>query len=103
MLNRVTERSDNAGFAAAVAEFGMLLRHSEHRGDATYREAAALARRHRGRDESGYRAEFIRLIELAEALTRQTRRDWQASAGFMERAQAEIIPDRCLAPSSASF
>ena len=75
VLNRVTERSDNAGFAAAVAEFGMLLRHSEHRGDATYREAAALARRHRGRDESGYRAEFIRLIELAEALTRQTRRD----------------------------
>jgi Ca-activated chloride channel family protein len=75
VLNRVTERSDNAGFAAAVAEFGMLLRQSEHRGDATYREAAALARRHRGPDESGYRAEFIRLIELAEALTRQTRRD----------------------------
>ena len=73
VLNRISERSDNAGFAAAVAEFGMLLRRSEHSGDATYREAAALARRHRGRDESGYRAEFVRLIELAEALTRQTR------------------------------
>jgi Ca-activated chloride channel family protein len=52
----MTERSDNAGFAAAVAEFGMLLRHSEHRGDATFRKAADRARRHRGRDETGYRA-----------------------------------------------
>ena len=73
MLNRVTERSDNAGFAAAVAEFGMLLRHSEH--GATRR--IVKRRRSRGtssqRGQSGYRAEFIRLIELAEALTRQTK------------------------------
>ena len=70
VLNRMTEQSDNAGFAAAVAEFGMLLRHSEHRGDATFRKAADRARRYRGRDETGYRAEFIRLIELAASLSR---------------------------------
>ena len=73
VVNRSTALSNNLGFAAAVAEFGMLLRRSEHRGTATYRDAAALARRHRGEDESGYRAEFVRLVELAEALTRQTR------------------------------
>jgi Ca-activated chloride channel family protein len=67
--------TDNVGFASAVAAFGMLLRKSEHRGTATYAEAIALARRHRGRDESGYRAEFVRLVELAEALSRQARRD----------------------------
>jgi Ca-activated chloride channel family protein len=58
----------NAGFAAAVAEFGMLLRHSDHRGSASYEEAASLARRFRGTDSEGYRAEFARLVELAGAI-----------------------------------
>jgi Ca-activated chloride channel family protein len=66
--------SANVGFAASVAEFGMLLRESEHRGSATYADAAALARRFRGPDPDGYRSEFIRLVELAESLTRQQRR-----------------------------
>ena len=69
--NRTTEMSANVGFAAAVAEFGMLLRESEHRGSSTHTGVAALARRYRGTDPDGYRAEFVRLVELAEALTRQ--------------------------------
>ena len=60
--------SGNLAFAAAVAEFGMLLRRSEFKGEATWSQAASLAREHRGRDEDGYRAEFIRLVELAAAL-----------------------------------
>lgn len=63
--------SANLGFAAAVAEFGMLLRRSEFRGDASWAQAASLAREHRGRDDDGYRAEFIRLVELAAALGRR--------------------------------
>jgi Ca-activated chloride channel homolog len=63
--------SPNVGFAAAVAEFGMLLRQSPHRGSATHAGAAALARRFRGADPDGYRAEFVRLVELAAALVRQ--------------------------------
>ena len=74
LKNRSTEMSTNVGFAASVAEFGMLLRESEHRGSATYEDAAALARRFRGTDPDGYRSEFIRLVELAESLTRQRRR-----------------------------
>ena len=35
--NRTAELSANVGFAAAVAEFGMLLRQSEHRGSSTFR------------------------------------------------------------------
>jgi Ca-activated chloride channel family protein len=73
--NRTTEMSANVGFAAAVAEFGMLLRQSEHKGSSTHADAAALARRFRGPDPDGYRSEFARLVELAEALTRQTRRE----------------------------
>ena len=66
-----TELSPNLGFAAAVAEFGMLLRESQQRGSATHADAVALARRFRGSDPDGYRAEFVRLVEIAEALTRQ--------------------------------
>ncbi len=73
--NRTGEMSANVGFAAAVAEFGMLLRQSEYRGSATHADAAALARRFRGADPDGYRAEFVKLVELAEALTRQAKRD----------------------------
>jgi len=57
------------GFASAVAEYGMLLRSSEHKGAASWQQAADLAKRYRGGDPDGYRAEFVRLIELASALT----------------------------------
>ena len=72
VVNKLTPAAANIGFASAVAEFGMALRRSEHRGTATFKDAAVLARRHRGTDENGYRAEFVRLVELADALTRQT-------------------------------
>ena len=62
----------NLGFAAAVAEFGMLLRHSDFRGSATWKDALSLARQHRGSDPDGYRAEFIRLVDLASALDVRT-------------------------------
>ena len=50
----------NLGFASAVAEFGMLLRNSEFRGQATWAGAAA-GDAYRGDDADGYRAEFGRL------------------------------------------
>jgi Ca-activated chloride channel family protein len=58
----------NLGFAASVAQFGLLLRNSENRGDATWDKTLSLAREHRGDDRDGYRAEFARLIDLAAAL-----------------------------------
>ncbi len=70
-VGNATRMSSNLGFAAAVAEFGMLLRRSDFMGAASWRQAAALAREHRGRDDDGYRAEFIRLVELAAALDRR--------------------------------
>jgi len=70
--NHTSELSENVGFAAAVAEFGMVLRQSEHRGASTLQDAASLGRRFRGADPDGYRAEFVRLIELAATLPRQT-------------------------------
>ena len=55
-------------FAAAVAEYGMLLRFSEYRGQATYRQVLTEARQAIGTDSEGYRSEFIRLVEISELL-----------------------------------
>ena len=65
-----TSLTANLGFASAVAEFGMLLRGSKHAGQGTYDAAAARARKFRQEDGDGYRAEFVKLIELAASLRR---------------------------------
>ncbi|HEX8326390.1 MAG TPA: von Willebrand factor type A domain-containing protein [Hymenobacter sp.] len=56
-------------FAAAVAQFGMLLRQSEQRGTATWAATEKLATDARGTDADGYRAELVRLVRLAEGLS----------------------------------
>jgi Ca-activated chloride channel family protein len=61
----------NLGFAAAVAEFGMLLRNAELKGQATWASAQELARTFKGDDPGGYRGDFIRLLDLAAALASQ--------------------------------
>ena len=63
--------SETFRFASAVAGVGMLLRDSEYKGRATYQALLALARGARGQDREGYRAEFIRLVEVIDQLSRQ--------------------------------
>ncbi|MCA9054032.1 MAG: DUF3520 domain-containing protein, partial [Planctomycetaceae bacterium] len=53
-------------FAAAVASFGMLLRNSPHRGNATWDAVREWAQPAVGRDASGYREEFLELIVRAQ-------------------------------------
>jgi Ca-activated chloride channel family protein len=55
-------------FAAAVAEFGMLLRDSQFKQHSTYDQAIKMARTAKGDDAEGYRAEFIKLAETAKLL-----------------------------------
>jgi Ca-activated chloride channel family protein len=71
ITNRVQPIGANLGFASAVAEAGMLLRHSPHARDASFAAAIERARKFRGEDSEGYRAEFIRLMEVASALAKQ--------------------------------
>jgi Ca-activated chloride channel family protein len=75
LLERVVESethspSDNFVFASAVAGTGMLLRGSEHKGNLTFDRVLGLARKSKGADLEGYRAEFIRLVELMEAVAK---------------------------------
>ncbi len=60
--------SDNFRFSAAVASFGMLLRRSQYKGETTYASVVKMAKKAKGKDDKGYRAEFIRMVELAELL-----------------------------------
>ena len=60
--------SENCRFSVAVAEFGMLLRDSKFKGDSDFKSVMALAKSAKGSDEEGYRAEFIKLVEIAELL-----------------------------------
>ncbi|MBF0485169.1 MAG: VWA domain-containing protein [Candidatus Omnitrophica bacterium] len=55
-------------FAASVAEMGMLLRHSEFKGTSTYDQVLQMGKAAKGDDKFGYREEFIRLVETAQAL-----------------------------------
>lgn len=64
----IEEASDNLRFAAAVAEFGMILRESEYKGNATLEGAARLAKSAKGEDEDGYRSELVRLIETVKSM-----------------------------------
>lgn len=58
--------SSEAQFAAAVAGFAQLLSNSKHTGKLDYDQVIALAQKHKGDDEFGYRSEFIQLVRIAK-------------------------------------
>lgn len=59
--------SANMNLAAAVAEYGMLLRNSEFKGRSSYADVLSLAEA-AGKDGDGYRTEFVRLLQVSQAL-----------------------------------
>jgi len=65
--------SDNFRFSASIAEFGLILRDSEYKEEASIEQVIALAKGARGEDEEGYRSEFLKLVKLADTL-----KDWTA-------------------------
>ena len=64
----VAKASDNFRFAAAVAEFGLLLRASDYKGKATYAQSIELAKGAKGKDVNGYRLELIKMMETRTLL-----------------------------------
>ena len=53
-------------FATSVAVFGMKLRNSKFAKTMNYNDIAIIARQAKGKDENGYRSEFIRLVEMTD-------------------------------------
>ncbi|MBK0383082.1 von Willebrand factor type A domain-containing protein [Pedobacter sp. SD-b] len=58
-------------FVAAVAEYGLLIGESGFKQNANYDQAIALAKSGKGKDDNGYRSEFIQLIENAKLLAKK--------------------------------
>ena len=68
----VAERpSADFQLASGVAAFGMLLRDSEHKGDASYGQVVKLIEGGLGRDRFGYRRELLELVRIARSLDRR--------------------------------
>jgi Ca-activated chloride channel family protein len=59
----ISSASDDFKFASAVAWFGLVLRNSDLIKNKDLKEVEKLAKKGRGNDEDGYRAEFVRLVE----------------------------------------
>ncbi|MBD3906864.1 von Willebrand factor type A domain-containing protein [Chryseobacterium sp. Ch-15] len=59
--------SDDFKFASSVAWFGLVLRNSALIKNKDLNEIEKLAKKGRGKDEDGYRAEFVRLIETYQS------------------------------------
>jgi Ca-activated chloride channel family protein len=66
---KLDSASANFKFSSAVAAFGMLLRDSKYKADASYNKVLDLARNSLGADPQGYRSEFIQLVETARTLS----------------------------------
>jgi Ca-activated chloride channel family protein len=68
---KLNNASENFRFASAVAAFGMLLRDSRYKGQASYNNVIEMAKASASTDAQGYRAEFIQLVETARQLSSQ--------------------------------
>lgn len=60
--------SENLKFASSVAEFGLLLRDSQYKGTANYEAVLERAKEGLNNDDTGYRKEFIGMVEKAESM-----------------------------------
>ncbi|MEM1170451.1 MAG: VWA domain-containing protein [Cyanobacteria bacterium P01_H01_bin.35] len=64
----LNDASNDFKFAAAVAQYGMILRDSEYKGDASFNEVLKLANESKDLDLEGYRSEFINMVESSQKL-----------------------------------
>lgn len=64
----LNKASNNFRWAAATAQFGMLLRNSEFKGTSTYANALRLAKNAKGEDPNNYRQEMIDMMEVMRSL-----------------------------------
>lgn len=62
--------SNNSQFSTSVAQFGLLLREAETVENSNFESAIELAKKSKGKDEEGYRSEFIKLMETAMLISK---------------------------------
>jgi Ca-activated chloride channel family protein len=82
--------STNFRFAAAVAEFGMLLRNSSFKQQSTYKEVLSLATNAVGIDKEGYRKEFLQLVHSANTIVKKAERK-RKNLEFIDEEESETV------------
>ena len=65
---KINQSSGNFRWSASVAQFGMLLRNSEYKGNANYADAIRLAEKAKGPDLNGYRKEMIEMMRVMKSI-----------------------------------
>jgi Ca-activated chloride channel family protein len=66
----LNKTSDDFRFASSIAELGLLLRDSEFKQNANFGSLITRAKGAKGKDEDGYRSEFIRLAESVKLMSK---------------------------------
>ncbi len=79
--DQVDRAPQDLRFAAAVAAFGQILRNEPYMRDFGYDRVIALANGAKGEDEYGYRAEFVKLVRLAQSAASMPGRSFRAGGG----------------------
>jgi Ca-activated chloride channel family protein len=82
--------SANFRFAAAVAEFGMLLRNSSFRQLSSYKEVISMAKNALDTDKEGYRKEFLQLVQSATTIAKRADRKTKNSE-FIDEEDTETV------------
>jgi Ca-activated chloride channel family protein len=71
MVNQISdfdEQSEDFRFASTVVGYAHLLKHSKYWQDLSYQQIIDIALKAKGKDEFGYRAEFINLVRTSASL-----------------------------------
>ncbi len=66
-----SKNSNDFKFASVLAAWSQLLKDSPYKGKVTYDELLKIARECKGKDYFGYRAEFIKLLELSDIYSKK--------------------------------
>jgi Ca-activated chloride channel family protein len=69
-ITPLEKTSNNFRFASSAAEFGLLLRNSEYKGEASFISVLKRAQSALAEDKYGYRKEFIRLVKIAQDINK---------------------------------
>ena len=90
-------------FVSAVASFGMLLRGSEHRGDATYASVWEIASSALGDDSHGYRREFLGLVRRAATMDNRYPAELPETVSQWTAPPRQTSPLRMVSPANVSW
>lgn len=66
--SELDKTSADFDFMMSIAQLAMILENSDYKGESNFKDLISFAKKGKGRDENGYRAEYIRIAELAQQL-----------------------------------